>query len=455
MYERNSYPVSWETNGGSELTGDYTKGDAVYGTPITKPADPTKTGYVFGGWYTDSELTKPFAQGVLVPVGGLMLYAKWDASKDTKYTVEHYQQTLAETDTAGYELAGSDMLTGTTGQPTTAAAKVYIGFTARPFEQAVIAADGSTVVKIYYDRDAYNVSWNVNGGTELTGDYTDGNVKFGTPVVKPADPSRIGYVFDGWYTDSECTNTLVKDATVPVGGLTLYAKWIPSSSTKYTVKHYKQDLGDAEYTLADTEEMTGTTGKQTAAKAKDYDGFIAEAVSQKTIAADGTTVVEIRYSRNSYKVNWVVNGGSKLTGKYTDGSVLFGTLITMPETPTKQGYVFTGWYMDEKLKEKMPENESVLARDMTLYAGWEPASDTAYKVNYYKQNLADNEYTLAESKDMTGVTDALTNAEDAKYEGFTMKAFDQQKIKPDGSTVIDIYYDRNSYKDKLGCKQGK
>lgn len=454
MYERNSYPVSWETNGGSELTGDYTKGDAVYGMPITKPADPTKTGYVFGGWYTDSELTKPFAQGVLVPVGGLMLYAKWDASKDTKYTVEHYQQTLAETDTAGYELAGSDMLTGTTGQPTTAAAKVYIGFTARPFEQAIIAADGSTVVKIYYDRDAYNVSWNVNGGTELTGDYTDGNVKFGTPVVKPADPSRIGYVFDGWYTDSECTNTLVKDATVPVGGLTLYAKWTPSSSTKYTVKHYKQNLGDAEYTLADTEEMTGTTGKQTAAKAKDYDGFIAEAVSQKTIAADGTTVVEIRYSRNSYKVNWVVNGGSKLTGKYTDGSVLFGTLITMPETPTKQGYVFTGWYMDEKLKEKMPENESVLARDMTLYAGWEPVSDTAYKVNYYKQNLADNEYTLAESKDMTGVTDALTNAEDAKYEGFTMKAFDQQKIKPDGSTVIDIYYDRNSYKISWDVNKG-
>ena len=444
-YERNKYPVSWDVNGGSELTGEYTKGDAVYGAPIAKPADPTKTGYVFGGWYTDSELTKPFAQGMLVPVSGLTLYAKWDASKDTKYTVEHYQQTLMETDTAGYELVASDMMTGTTAQPTTAAAKTYIGFTAKSFEQVAVAADGSTVVKIYYDRNSYNVSWKVNGGSELTGSYTSGEMKFGAPVVKPDDPKKTGYVFGGWYTDGSCTNALEKDATVPVGGLTLYAKWTPSTDTKYTVKHYKQNLGDAEYTLADTEELKGTTGQQTAAKAKDYEGFTAEAVSQKTIAADGTTVAEIKYSRNSYKVSWEVNGGSALTGEYTNGSVKYETTIVLPAAPTKQGYVFDGWYLEENLKEKMPENMTVPAKDVTLYASWTPAGDTAYKVNYYKQNLADEKYTLAESKDMTGVTDALTSAEAAEYEGFTVKAFEQADIKPDGSTVVDIYYDRNSY----------
>ncbi len=444
-YERNKYPVSWNTNGGSELTGEYTNGDAVYGAPVTKPADPTKTGYVFGGWYTDSELTKPFEQGMLVPLGGLTLYAKWDASKDTKYTVEHYQQTLAETDTAGYELVASDMMTGTTEQPTAAAAKVYIGFTVKPFDQAVVAADGSTVVKIYYDRNVYPVSWNVNGGSELTGDYLSGDQKFGTPVTKPADPTKTGYIFDGWYTDSECTKALENGATVPVGGLDIYAKWTPSSNTKYTVEHYKQNLGDAEYALADTDEMTGTTGQQTAAEAKDYEGFTAEAVSQKTIAADGTTVVEIRYSRNSYNVSWNVNGGSALAGEYTNGSAKYGTTIVLPAAPTKQGYVFDGWYLEENLKEKMPENMTVPAKDVVLYAAWTPAEGTVYKVNYYKQNLADDEYTLADSKDMTGTTDELTKAEAADIEGFTLRAFEQASIKPDGSTVIDIYYDRNSY----------
>ena len=453
-YKRNSYNVSWNVNGGNELKGEYTKGEVMYGTSIVKPETPTKAGYVFGGWYKDSGCTNAFDQGATVPVGGLMLYAKWDASKDTKYTVKHYQQTLAETDTAGYELAASDQLTGTTGQPTTAAAKSYDGFEHKAFAQAVIAADGSTVVNIYYDRKSYEVSWNVNGGNALAGSYTNGTVRFGTPVIKPDTPTKAGYKFAGWYTDSNCTNALSNDATVPVGGLTLYARWTPSDDTQYTVRHYTQDLGNSEYTLAYTDDMTGTTGQRTAAKARDIAGFTAGEVTQKTITADGTTVVEIRYSRNSYKVNWVVNGGSKLTGEYTDGSVLFGTPITMPESPTKQGYVFTGWYMDENIKEKMPENESVLARDMILYAGWEPACDTAYKVNYYKQNLADNEYTLATSKDMTGVTDDLTNAKSVKYDGFTMKSFEQQKIKPDGSTVIDIYYDRNSYNISWDVNKG-
>ncbi len=452
-YERNRYPVSWNVNGGSELTGDYTNGNVIYGTPIAKPADPTKTGYVFGGWYTDSEYKNAFAEGMIVPVDGITLYAKWDASKDTKYTVEHYQQTLMDTDT-GYEFHESEMLTGTTEQPTTAAAKTYIGFTAKPFEQETIAADGSTVVKIYYDRNTYNVSWNVNGGTELTGDYTHGDVKFGTPVLKPADPAKAGYVFAGWYTDSECTKALAADAIVPVGGLTLYAKWTPSSNTKYTVEHYQQNLGDAEYTLTDTEEMTGTTGQQTAAKAKEYEGFTSQAVIQKTIAADGTTVVKIKYSRNSYNVSWNVNDGSALTGDYTKGSVKYGTTIVLPDAPTKQGYVFSGWYLDENTKERLPENATVFARDITLYAGWDPADGTAYKVNYYKQNLANDEYALAESRDMTGVTDDLTNAEAVKYDGFTMKSFDQQKIKPDGSTVIDIYYDRNSYNISWDVNKG-
>ena len=71
-----TYTVTFETSGGSAV-GPVTV-DA--GSTVTKPADPTKSGYTFGGWYKDSTLQTPwdFANGTVT--ADTTLYAKWTAN---------------------------------------------------------------------------------------------------------------------------------------------------------------------------------------------------------------------------------------------------------------------------------------------------------------------------------------------------------------------------------------
>ena len=75
QYTRNSYNLSWSSNGGSALTGNYTTGSVKYGATITAPNNPTRTGYTFAGWNPDVPET--------MPVNGLTCVAQWTPEKRT------------------------------------------------------------------------------------------------------------------------------------------------------------------------------------------------------------------------------------------------------------------------------------------------------------------------------------------------------------------------------------
>ena len=149
---------------------------------ITEPAVPEKAGY--NGAWEEYELNG----------GNKVVNAEYTAKTDIAYTVEHYQQNIADDD---YSLVAADTqnLTGTTDTDTNATAKNYTGFTALQIKQAKIAGDGSTVIKVYYDRLTYTVIWKgVNGETV----ETDENVRYGaTPsydggkLYKDDSPTRV------------------------------------------------------------------------------------------------------------------------------------------------------------------------------------------------------------------------------------------------------------------------
>ena len=89
----NQYTVTWDTDGGNALTGNYTT-TADYGTAIVRPDDPTKEAdaqytYTFGGWYTDQALAQPLDDNATVPAENLTVYAKWNTSVRT-YTITWY-----------------------------------------------------------------------------------------------------------------------------------------------------------------------------------------------------------------------------------------------------------------------------------------------------------------------------------------------------------------------------
>lgn len=123
-----------------------------------------------------------------------------------------------------------------------------------------------------------------------------------------------------------------------------------NTNTAYQVKHYQENLEGAEeeYTLVDTDNLTGTTAQLTNATTKNYVGFTAGAFSQVAIAGDGSTVVEIYYTRNSHTITFVYEGQT-----IEIKTIKFGEAITYPTGLAKQGYTFTGW--DPQLPQTMPD----------------------------------------------------------------------------------------------------
>ncbi len=63
------------------------------------------------------------------------------------------------------------------------------------------------------------------------GTYTNGATKYGTIIVKPADPTFAGHSFGGWFTDDDLTIPLEAGATMPDIDLTLYARWVMEDPT--------------------------------------------------------------------------------------------------------------------------------------------------------------------------------------------------------------------------------
>ncbi len=419
----NTHTLTWITDGDA-LTGNYTSGNVAYGATIVQPNTPTKTGYTFSNWGATVPAT--------MPDNDLTFTAQWTANTSTAYLVKHWQQNLNDNDYTEI-VADRQNMTGTTGQLTAATSKTYTGFTAKSFSQQTIAANGSTVVNIYYDRNTYTITWNNYDNSTLE---TDLNVRYGaTPSYDGATPSRTStaqysYTFTGW--SPEITT---------VSANTTYTAQFSSSTNSYTVTFDVQGHGVAP--SSQTIAYNGKVTQPTAPTATGYTfgGWYKEAACTNAWRFNqdrvtGTLVLYAKWTVNTHTLTWITDGDA-LTGNYTSGNVTYGTTIVQPNTPTKTGYTFANW--GATVPATMPDN------DLTFTAQWTANTNTAYTVKHYQQNLTGNQYTLFETENKTGTTGQLTAATSKSYTGFTAKSFSQATIAADGSTVVDIYYDRQTF----------
>lgn len=414
-----SYVLSFNTNGGNNTGGIR----AAYGKSISLPT-PTRAGYTFSGWYTDNgTFNNAFTENKM-PAFNYTLYAKWNVST-AGYTVRHYQQTL---DGSGYTLIETENLTGTTGSNVTPALKSYTGFIPPALKTVTITGNGSTVAEYYYNRNSYTLTFKPNNGSNdivsslkygaaitapvvykpgysftnwnsavqaampaqnltytaqwslntysITYDLAGGSIGVANPgtytvqsaAITLTNPTKPGFVFAGWtgtgLTAATSTVTIQSGST---GNRYYTATWENAVNTSYSVHHLREDLS-GDYSILETESRTGATGSATQAGARSYPGFTAGAVVQKTILADGSTVVEIRYSRNSYTLNFDANGGQG----GTSGSVKYGAAIGAAIV-TRAGYTFNGW--DSEVAQTMP------AADTTYMAQW---TSNTYTVSFDK-----------------------------------------------------------------------
>lgn len=143
-------------------------------------------------------------------------------------TIRHHLQNVADDN---YTLNETVIEKIETGKTVGSVEKTIPGFYALLYEHPVVAADGSTVVDVYYDRYYYLMKFEVGEGGYGVEPIYD---RFGANITV-GKPTRAGYVFDGWLDENG--NYVVVADTMPVGGATYTAKWT-KADTHYTVSYW-------------------------------------------------------------------------------------------------------------------------------------------------------------------------------------------------------------------------
>lgn len=369
-YNLNAADAGWVSDPG---VGQYRVGAVL---KLLTQSYVKRAGYTFDGWYTDADCTTEFTAATM-PAENITLYAKWTAQGGISYTVEHYQQNVTDDD---YTLADRESKTGAAGQLTAAESKSYLGFTVQGFDQQTVKGDGSTVVKVYYNRNEYTLTYDLNGSDAAwTDSETDQSHKyrFGAEITTPTsnDLSRAGYAFGGWYTDADCTAEFTA-TTMPAENTTLYAKW-NAGQVNYTVNYYLQNVDGTTYPNTPSETVPGSgVTDQTVDVQKSFEGFTprSDTPSSITLQADSAqNVVDLYYTRNRYTLSFNLGDGVILDegSAPADGDIYYGAEISVDMTNVKRtGYTFVGWYEDEAYQTEW-SGTTMPARDITLYAKWD------------------------------------------------------------------------------------
>ena len=449
-FEAMSYTVTFISSGGTAVEQQTVKS----GETAQVPTEPEKWPYLFTGWYTSNDNGQTLSDtpfDFATPItGNTVLYAKWSPV----YIVLHLRQNADNDD---YTVVYTDIewFPCKAGEQTKAKAKSYEGFEVQPFEQQTIAADDLTdditIVQIKYNRKTVTLTFSSNGEEWSDGTTADKIIsgRYGARVESaPAIPIKNGY---GSRWDKDIQGMFTSDET--------YTAQYISGMVNYTVKHSLEFADGAEYySIEDV--YCGKAGNKTSAEPKDYEYCIIQPFKQQTIKGDGSTVVEIFYKREIVTLNFDTDGGSRvkpISGRYLDE-------YTTPDDPTKPGYTFAGW--DPALPVYEYDDESgdhhsmnVLIR-MTAKALWTPNTDTKFTVRHLQQpaslseDLSDYTPVAADTENMTGTTGETTAVSAKDYPGFTALPITQQTIAGNGSTVVNVYYNRKSYTATFNANGG-
>ena len=241
IYESDSSPVA-------QATVLQVAKDEALNKEIMVPTQLNYTPKLAGD--TPDGITLDPATGMLTfadfkPTGNVTVKVLYVAG-NAKYTVNHYLQNL---DNDEYTLGKSVELTGSIDAYTAAVADLYPGFTAGEVQQSTIAADGTTVVSIYYKRNYYMVQFSANGGVNGPEPIY---AKYGTTYDLPGGPTKEGYHFAGWFDSesSQVTEGVVK------ANVTYTAGWKPiSDKAGVTVVYWGQNANDNEYSYYGAAEL--------------------------------------------------------------------------------------------------------------------------------------------------------------------------------------------------------
>ena len=258
------------------------------------------------------------------------------------FVVHHHRQNLLD-DNYESEPYKSVVMQGYTGEPVGDCHLDIYGFHALYYERMHVAADGSTQVEIYYDRDYYLVSFDLLGGFGIDPIYT----RFGSEISINT-PTRPGYVFSGWTltavdgrepTSAEIGEYLFTDSKTKVSvdhNLSYSANWT-KGTTSYTMVFWRENANDNGYSywgslVVDTDSSGKKLSVGEVVNAQDWASRVptisdeayfsynpARSDMGVVLKGDGSSTVNVYYTRNRYTITFVAKGACAIEEKHTHG----------------------------------------------------------------------------------------------------------------------------------------
>ena len=436
---------------GTEVDRQWVKnGDTVYA-----PASPEKEGYKFTGWY-DSE-GNAFAAGA-AEVTGSVTYTYTARFEEVHYVF------FMDTDNrvaATKEGIAGDVIAADVTFPVNADEAITGWYTDSALTSRVDSVTlESTNVTLYPKVETGHwITYDSDGGTYIAPVF----VAPSSNTAAPAEPTREGYTFQGWY-NGDTAFTFGGKLTVDI---TLTAQWQGNPNTQYTVIHWQENANDDNFSFKESETMTGTTGATTAASAKSYEGFTAQTITQQTIAGDESTIVNVYYNRNVYDIyfyvytcgndNWWHSHNSSCYGVNSDLTITakYGASIG-DQWPTYNG---SSIWSTTKSGGPYQTNIDTMPLGGANFYAYAPSGQTNV-VPYYVEAIhqdgsegtraSDGLYYVLHHNDSSKGTSGYSVTDEDRYPitGFTVNTTLSSK-NGDSYGSAKFYYYRNSYEVKF------
>ena len=461
-YTRNEFTVKFVDYDGEEIKTEIVK----YEGNATAPTNPTRESnvqytYTFAGW--DKEYTN-------VTEDKIVTARYTETINQYNYTVEYYydnekDNTKTETKQANY---GSTIETVTdknkTGYEEDLSKETGLPLT-------ISENESTNIVRKYYKETIYNISYELNGGeVEGTNPVT---YTVNSDNITLINPTKEGYTFIGWTgSNGNAPEISVTIAKGSIGDKEYTANYRANTDTEYKVEHYTENL-DGTYKLQETENLTGTTNEVATAIAKTtYNGFtyneaIEGTISSGIIAPNGSLVLKLFYTRNSYILTLAKeeNIASIENGESEEVAVSYkhGETVSIKATLEEiEGYTvaFAGWKTNNSSligDQALRETEIIMPiGDITLTA---TANKTINQYNYTIEYYYNNE--IDDSK--TSTIRANYGTEIREIEDKNITGYVKEKVETlpftigtvEENNVIRVYYKEEIYNIEYNLNGGE
>jgi uncharacterized repeat protein (TIGR02543 family) len=354
-----SVKVTFNTQGGTDVSPTF----VLPGRTILIPST-TKEGYTLDGWYTSVN-------------GGVTLDERWSFTNNSvNNDITLYAKWNINTYTITFDTNGGTSLNAVTQNFNTSlnipnnTTKTGYSFTgwfeddnlSIPFDlEKMPSRDFTLYAK--WTINAYTITFDSNGGTDVISITQD----YASEIVEPNEPTRVGYTFEGWFTNSGLTNAYAF-TTMPAEDITLYAKWI---FIKYTITYELNDgtnhtNNPTSFNVNSSINLLEPTkiGHTFAGWYLNSD-FSGNVNSNIALGTTGNLMLFAKWTINSYTITFDSNGGidvAKITQYYASE-------VNEPIEPTRNNYIFDGWFTNSSLT-SLYEFTTMPAKDITLYAKW-------------------------------------------------------------------------------------